>query len=478
MNNIITIEPVSRLEGKARITFERDNQGEISRAEFSVLEFRAFEKFLEGRMAREMPRITPRICGICPVSHHLVSAKATDMLARTVIPVRAALHRELMHMAQFIHSHTLHVYFLALPDFIDSFKAESNDFRLLLKTDPDMLKKVIRLRKFAQYVIEVTGGKAIHPMSAIPGGISKPMSEEQRSELIKEAKELVPITKEILYKVWDLLDAVPDKLKQYETLETHSMAMISKNNTIALYDGEVVIIDKNGKRKAGYRGASYQKYVEERTMEWSWTKFPYFRKDEGEESSILQVGPLARQKIYDSIPTAIAGEMLDKFREQFGRYTVENYATHYARVLEIMYSLERTVEILEDDNLMNNDYKIKNKITKASGVGLLEAPRGTLIHHFESNEDGRITNSNILVATTFNNPAINLALFKVAKAQMAGGKEIDNETLRYIESSVRIFDPCLTCSSHSFNNFTIKVINHRGETIEHVQERSKDLRAT
>lgn len=474
MNNTITIEPVTRLEGKARITIEQDDSGKVTKAEFNVLEFRAFEKFLEGRMAREMPRITQRICGICPVSHHLVSAKATDMLARTIIPKRAVLHRELMHLAQFIHSHVLHIYFLAMPDFIDGFKSESNDFRLLLAKDPDMLKKVIRLRKYGQDIINITGGKAIHPMSAIPGGISKPISQENQEELLTEGKELIPIAKEILDKAWSLLDAVPDELKRYETLESHNMGLVNADGSISLYDGEVVIINNKGDKMASFRGAAYLKNIEEKIQDWSWTKFPYYKKAT-DADAILQVGPLARQKIYDSIPTPIASEMLEKFRNQFGRYTNEAYHTHYARLLEVMYSLEKCVLILENPKLLKGKYRIKNVIGKATGVGILEAPRGTLIHHFESNDEGRIRRSNIIVATTFNNPAINMTLLKVARAQLDGKSSIGNETLRYIESSVRVYDPCLTCSSHSMNNFSVELIRENGECIDHVAEGSRSL---
>ncbi|NHJ32680.1 MAG: Ni/Fe hydrogenase subunit alpha [Asgard group archaeon] len=464
----ITLEPISRLEGKARITFEVDeSNNELSKAEFNVLEFRAFEKFLEGRMAREIPRITPRICGICPVSHHLAAAKATDMLARSIIPERAKLHRELMHMGQFIHSHSLHIYFLAMPDFVDGFKAESNDFRLLLEKDPSLVKKVIRIRSFGQKIIQVVGGKAIHPVTAIPGGISKPISAVDQQNLLQEANELVPITKEVLLAGWKLLDNVPDELKSYETLTTHNMALLNPMNEIELYDGESIIVDTNGNKKANFLGDGYENEIAEQSYPYSWTKFPYLRGETDPEAAILQVGPLARQKIYDTIPTEHASEMLSTFREQFGRYTTENYATHHARILETMYSLEKSINILEDPNLMaDKPYRVRTPIRKANGVGIIEAPRGTLIHAYDTNDGGRITRSNIIVSNTFNNPAINLALFKVAKQQLDPSKNISDETLRHVESTVRIFDPCLTCSSHSLNNFKVVIQNQRGDILQ------------
>ncbi|MCY3411165.1 MAG: Ni/Fe hydrogenase subunit alpha [Candidatus Heimdallarchaeota archaeon] len=477
MKNIIKIEPISRLEGKARITFEFNEMNkEITRAEFNVLEFRAFEKFMEARMARELPRITPRICGICPVSHHLASAKATDMLARTIIPIRAKLHRELMHMAQMVHSHVLHIYFLALPDFVDGFNAESNDFRLLLDKNPQLVKDVIKIRAFAQKVIEIVGGKAIHPVAAIPGGISKPISAANKTTILSEAKELLPLLKTVLEAAWEMLDAVPEDLKQYETLATHNLSMIGPGKTISLYDGEMLITDPDGKRIAGFRGGGYQKYIEERTSSYSWTKFPYLKDEEDYERSILQVGPLARQKVYDTIPTELAGDMLQRFRNQFGRYTQENFATHYARIMETLYAFERLIEILEDKALLQDTpYRVQNTIKQGVGVGIIEAPRGTVIHNYESNDEGRITNTDIIVATTFNNPAINLALFKVAKKNLKQDGKIDQKTLRYVESSVRVFDPCLTCSSHAINNFDISVQSIDGRILQSIKEQSTNL---
>jgi coenzyme F420-reducing hydrogenase alpha subunit len=466
----IVIDPVTRLEGNAKITFELDESTNVlKKAEFQVLEFRAFEKFLEGRKARETPRITPRICGICPVSHHLCSAKATDMLARVIIPERAKLHRELMHMGQFIHSHSLHVYFLALPDFVDGFKAESNDFRLLLNANPNLLKNVIKIRAFGQNLIEVLGGKAIHPVTAIPGGISVPLKQSVHQTLLNEAKKLLPITEASLNAAWDLLDSVPEEFKQYETLNSHNMGMIGNDKEIALYDGETIIVDSQGKVKGNFRGAKYQKMISEKYFDFSWTKFPYFTNAEDEESSIIQVGPLARQKCYKTIPTEIAGRMLARFREKFGRYTTESYTTHYARIIEIMYTLEKAIDILEDPNLMKDtDYRISSTIKESSGVGIIEAPRGSLIHSFQTDHNGLITKANMIVSTTFNNPAINLALFKVARKQLDPSQSIIPEaTLRQIESTVRIFDPCLTCSSHSITgrNFEVVLKNTEGNLL-------------
>ena len=467
MSYSIKIEPVSRLEGKAQILFEIDEKTHnVDKAEFKVLEFRAFEKFMEKRMARELPRITPRICGICPVSHHLASVKATDVLARTIIPERAKLHRELMHMGQMIHSHILHVYFLAMPDYIDGFKAESNDFRLILKKYPEILKKVIRIRKYGQNIIEVIGGKAIHPVTAIPGGISQPITENDRLNLLREGNELISVTKEVLDTAWQLIDAVPEDLKKYEHLSTHQLGLVSPNKEITLYDGDSVIIGPDGTEKERFRGAGYSDYIEERHYPFSWTKFPYYRHETEEERSILQVGPLARQKIYDTIPTEYASDMLNKFRNQFGRYTTDNFANNHARVMEIMYCLENAIKILDDLKTMSDQpYRIKSPISEAIGVGIIEAPRGTVIHAYHSNQEGKIEKTNIIVATTFNNPAINLTLLKVARAKLNGVKKPTGETLRYIESSVRVFDPCLTCSSHSFNNFQIIIKNKEGKIL-------------
>ncbi|MFX0172898.1 MAG: Ni/Fe hydrogenase subunit alpha [Candidatus Hodarchaeota archaeon] len=467
----ITIDPVTRLEGNARIVFELDESTNIlKKTEFQVLEFRAFEKFLEGRKARETPRITPRICGICPVSHHLCSAKAIDMLARVIIPERAKLHRELMHLGQFIHSHSLHVYFLAVPDFVNGFKAESNDFRLLLNNNPNLLKSVIKIRAFGQKIIEAIGGKAIHPVTAIPGGISTPLKQTTQDSLYNEAKSLLLKTKGTIITTWALLDNVPEAYKQYETLNSHNMGMVGENKEITLYDGETIILDAKGNLKGNFRGAKFRKMIGEKFFNFSWTKFPYFTKAQGEEDSIIQVGPLARQKCYESIPTEYASEMSKSFREKFGRYTTESYTTHYARTIEIMYALEKAIEILGNPNLMKDSaYRISSSIKESSGVGIIEAPRGTLIHSFETDSNGLIKKANLIVATTFNNPAINMALFKVAKKKLDPSQQrIPEATLRQIESTVRIFDPCLTCSTHSIKNYNwlnIEIKNSEGKTI-------------
>lgn len=465
----IKIEPVSRLEGKAKILLELDETNNfVQKAEFQVVEFRGFEKFLEGRMAYEMPRITPRICGICPVSHHLAAAKASDVLSRSIIPLRASLTRELMHMGQFIHSHTLHVFLLALPDFVEpGFKEKSNDFLLLLEKNAPMVKNVIKLRAFGQKIIELIGGKAIHPVTAIPGGISKPISEEDRITLLNEGKSLLDLTDKILSTAWELLDSLPVEFKEYAELETHYLGLRGPNKEIALYDGEAIILDPKGNEVESFRGAKYNSVIKEKSFPFSWAKFPYFasaKKDD--EQAIIQVGPLARQKIYDYIPTPKANDYLKKFRSQFDRYTNNIFAIHYCRIIEIMYSLENAIAILENPDLMkDSEYQVVSQIKEANGVGIVEAPRGTLIHYYETEKNGRIKKADLIVPTTFNNPAINLSLLKVARNQLKENVPVTEEKLRQVESTVRIFDPCLTCSTHSYNNFTIELRDQNGKQL-------------
>lgn len=466
----ITIDPVSRLEGKAKILLELDESTSVvNKAEFQVIEFRGFEKFLEGKMAYEIPRITPRICGICPVSHHLAGAKATDVLARAIIPLRASLTRELMHMGQFIHSHTLHVFLLALPDFIEpGFKEKSNDFLILLEKNPNMVKNVIKLRAFGQKLIETIGGKAIHPVSAIPGGISKPIEEEYRVKLLQEAKSLLEPTEQILSTAWNLLDSLPTEFKEYDQLETHYLGLRGPNKEIALYDGEAIILDEKGNEVESFRGAKYNTVIKEKSFSFSWAKFPYFASGNAtDEQSIIQVGPLARQKIYDYIPTPKAQEFLKKFRTQFDRYTNEVFTIHYCRLIEIMYSLENAIAILENPDLMKDtEYRVISQIKEGNGVGIVEAPRGTLIHYYETFSNGRIKKADLVVPTTFNNPAINLSLLKVAKNQIKQESPVTEEKIRQIESTVRIFDPCLTCSTHSYNNFIIELQDQTGKKLK------------
>lgn len=462
------IKVLTRVEGHAKVTLVLDEKGNLEDARFHVLEFKGFEKFMQGRILFDAPRITTRVCGICPVSHHLASVKACEDLLSVEIPQTAKLLRELMHMGQFIHSHALHFFFLAAPDFIlgADTPPQSRNVLGLLKADPELVKKAIKIRKFGQDLIELLGGKAIHPVTAIPGGMSKGLSKNDQERLLKELKELIPLFEEVLYICNSNLLQQSEFITNFAVIDTNFLGLI-KNDGLELYDGQIRANDSDNNNIFDISSNDYFKYISEHIEPWTYLKFPYL-KGIGWPKGIYRVGPLARLNICDGISTPKAHAELHNFRRIYGHPAKQTLAYHHARLVELLYAFERAEEILNDPDVYSENIRVKVKKVAGEGIGVVEAPRGTLIHHYKSDSNGKLTDVNLIVATVNNNPSINKAIKEAALGLVKDGKIAESD-LNKIEMTVRAFDPCLTCAAHSTNMVTLyEIVDVNGQLVKRI----------
>ena len=467
MNRKIIIEPVTKVEGHGKVTINLDSKGEVKDAHFHVTEFRGFEKFCEGRMAWDMPVITTRICGICPVRHHLASVKACDDLFGASIPSAAKKLRELMHMGQFIHSHALHFFFLAAPDFVMGFDSDPAKRSVIgiLEKDPVLAKKAIKLRKIGQTIIDKVGGRAIHPVTAIPGGMSKPLSHEDRFELTAQVKEAIELCKLAVEISEGLIEGHP--AVDLGDIKTAHMGLV-KDGKLELYDGMLRMVDSGGKLLEEFDPKKYLDYIGEHVEDYSYLKFPFYKK-KGWPDGIYRVAPMSRINVADGITTPLASAKFGKLAAL--KPMNENRYYHYARTVELLYAAERALELLKDDEIVSKDVRVRvdRYDGPGEGIGVIEAPRGTLIHHYHATE-GKITKANIIVATAHNNPAMDLSVAMVAKANIHKGKA-DEGILNKVEMAIRCYDPCLSCSTHAIGNMplALDIISDDGETINHIR---------
>lgn len=455
MKRKIEIDPVTRLEGHGKVTIYLDDEGSVSDARFHVTEFRGFEKFCEGRMLWDMPVITTRICGICPVSHHLAAAKACDDLLGIDIPPAAKKLRELMHMGQIMQSHALHFFFLSSPDFIlgpDS-KPEKRSLIGLYEKNPDLAKKAIQLRKAGQTIIDRVGGRPIHPVTAIPGGMSMALSHESRFDLLKYAAESVTLSEAAVDAAYAMLETYANKLPSLGNFRTKHMGM-TRDGALEFYDGRIMIKDADSKKLEEFEGRDYLDFIAEHVGESSWLKFPFYKK-EGWPKGVYRVGPLARLNVADAISTPAAGKRLRDFRSS-GDTINENLYYHVARTIELLYASERAYELLSDDEIVSKDVRIRAERKAGEGIGVIEAPRGTLIHHYWADDDGRVTKANFIVATGHNNKAIDMSVKEVAKEYVKGGR-VREGMLNRVEMAIRCYDPCLSCSTHAIGQMPLEI---------------------
>ncbi|MBI5681069.1 MAG: Ni/Fe hydrogenase subunit alpha [Methanobacterium sp.] len=457
----IEISPVTRIEGHAKITVQLDDSGNVSDAHFHVMEIRGFEKFLEGAALEEAPRITPRICGICQTAHHLAAAKATDHAFGLQPPETAKKLRELMLLGQYIHSHSLHFYFLGAPDLVmgpESDPALRNVVGIL-KKDPALAKMAIETRKIGQTITGVVGGKPISPVTAIPGGQSKGITEEERSQLLTEAQNAVGLVEKGFGVAKPLFEQYSEAIDMLGPVETNFGAL-SNNGNIELYDGPAKIIDKDGKSVYEFEAKDYLDYIEEKVQPWSYLKFPYL-KQIGFPEGNYRVGPLARLNIAENIPTEKASQLFGEYKDKYG-IAQNTLLYHYARLIELMYASERAVQLLEDDTITGTDIRqglseplmTKEEAKESSetkrGVGMIEATRGILIHDYETDAAGFITRANLIVSTGQNNLSMDIGVRETAKA-MIKGEEVSEGLKNQLEMIVRAYDPCLSCATHMIN---------------------------
>jgi NAD-reducing hydrogenase large subunit len=446
----ITIEPVTRIEGHAKVTLHLNDQGKVERAFFHVNEWRGFEKFTEGRPFFEMPQITPRICGICPVSHHLSSAKACDGVVGATPPRPAQLLRELMHMGQFIQSHSMHFFELAGPDLLLGFDADPAIRNVVgvVQANPDLAVKAIRLRAFGQEIIRKLGGKRIHPNHSIPGGVNAPLSVKDRDEILGQIDEMIEVVKTAIVVAKNWYDGNMDVVNQFAVFPSGYMGLVDEQGGLQLYDGRLRLIDRYGKKLEEFDPKNYLGYIGEHVEDWSYLKFPFYLKM-GWPKGVYRVGPLGRLNAADKINTPLAQEEFKHFKSIGSGKPLEGTLWyHYARLIEDLYAIERAKEILLDPDALSTDIATDYTGLTGEGVGCLEAPRGTLFHHYKTDSNGMLTKVNLIVATGHNNWAMSNSVEMVAKT-FVDGKKLTEGMLNRVEAAIRAYDPCLSCSTHA-----------------------------
>lgn len=456
----ITIEPVTRIEGHGRVTIHLNEQGAVEQTFFHVDEFRGLEKFCEGRPYFEMTQLTQRICGICPVSHHLAAAKACDGIARLEPPQPAKLLRELMHMGQMVQSHGMHFFHLAAPDLIFGFDADPATRNVfgIIKANPELALKAVNLRRYGQQIIERLGAKRIHPNFAVPGGVNNPLSKKDRDAIGKERETMMGIALTAVAIGKNYLETNQELASTFASFPSNYMGMVDLEGGLQMYDGEIRVKDSQGKLIAQFKADNYLSHVAEHVESWSFLKYPYYRKM-GFPEGTYRVGPLGRLNVIDKIGTPLAQEEFKLFRQIGGGKPVEgSLYYHYARLIELVYALERIGELLDDPLILSEDirsYPSTDKIG-GQGVGVIEAPRGTLFHDYSTDENGILTRINLIVATGNNNWAMHTASGMVAKAFVDGNK-LTEGMLNRVEAAIRCYDPCLSCATHALGQMPLEV---------------------
>lgn len=473
MSKVITIDPVTRVEGHGKVTIHLDDKGQVSESHFHIQEFRGFEKFCQERMVWEMPNITTRICGICPVSHHLASVKACDDLFQVEIPPAAKKLRELMHMGQMIHSHALHFFYLAAPDLLFDLaeKPETRNVVGLIGKDPDLARKAIRLRQIGQDIVERVGGRSIHPVTAIPGGMSKALSHDDRYQSGKDLREAWELAGEALQLVKKVNEKYKDIIGDFASFPSGYMGL-TKDGALELYDGDLRIVSSSGDILEEFDPRDYLNHIGEQSVANSYLKYPFYKKM-GWPDGVYRVAPLARLNIAERITTEKANAELAEFKALgAGRPVEQSLYYHYARIIELLYAVERAQQLTEDDEIVSRDFRVVVNRQAGEGVGVIEAPRGTLIHHYVADDMGKLEKVNIVVATAHNYAGMDNAVNSVAK-KLVKGTDISEPLLNQVEMAIRCYDPCLSCSTHKLGQMPldIQIVAADGTLIRRSQRR-------
>lgn len=471
MSKTVIIDPVTRIEGHAKISVYLDDAGEVENARFHVVEFRGFEKFCEGRPMFEMAGITARICGICPVSHLLASAKTGDKILAVQVPPAGEKLRRMMNLAQLTQSHALSFFHLSSPDFLlgwDSDPAKRNVFGLMA-ADPDLARAGIRLRQFGQTVIELLGARKIHAAWAVPGGVRSPLSDEGREWIIDRLPEARQTTELAISIFKRLLDTeLKTEIDVFGKFPSLFMGLVAPNGNWEHYGGHLRFIDSNGTIVAdGLSEDNYQDFLGEAVENWSYLKFPYY-KPLGYPDGIYRVGPLARLNVCDQIGTSDADRELIEFRHRAGgRVATSSFFYHYARLVEILACIEAIEQLVDDPDIISKRVRSEAGINCLEGVGVSEAPRGTLFHHYQVDENGLIKKVNLIIATGQNNLAMNKTVTQIAQHYIHGN-EIPEGMLNRVEAGIRAYDPCLSCSTHAVGQMPlhIQLIQKDGTVIQ------------
>ncbi len=467
----IIIDPVTRIEGHSKITLHLDDQGKVEDAHFHVTQFRGFEKFCEGRPFAEMPSLMARICGICPVSHLIASAKACDALLAVRIPPTAEKLRRIFGIAQVVQSHALSLFHLSSPDLLlgmDADPAKSNIFGVLEK-DPALARDGIALRKFGQQIIERLGGKRIHPAWVVPGGVSEPLSQDNRDAILKTIPEALAIAVRTLAWLKSTMERFRDEIASFGNFPSLFMGMVKDDGGLTFYDGKLRIVDAAGQVvENGLDPARYAEFLGEKVEPWSYLKSAYY-KPKGFPDGIYRVGPLARLNVSDRCGTPRADQELAEFHELQRTAVLSSFHYHQARLIEILYCVERMEQLLNDREILSKHVRAQARPNAFEGVGAAEAPRGTLFHHYKIDEQGLIRWANLIIATGQNNLAMNRSVLQVAQRYVKGEK-ITHGMLNRVEAVIRAYDPCLSCSTHALGEMALRVqlVGPEGNVLDEV----------
>lgn len=458
----VTIDPITRLEGHGKIDVFLDEAGDVERAYLQVPELRGFEVFCIGRPAEDMPQITSRICGVCPTAHHMAATKALDDLYQVEPTSAARKIRELVYNAFMVEDHSLHFYVLGGPDFIvgpDAPAAERNIVGVIGKVGIEVGKKVISMRRRVRELITYFGGKVIHPVFGLPGGVSKPLKPEDLQQFKELAKDTLEFAQFTLQVFKDIVLKNPAYVKLITgdtyTHRTYYMGMVDSNNKVNFYDGQLRVVDPGGREYAKFPVQRYREFVAEHVEPWSYVKFCYLKPlgwhgfEEGPQSSIYAVAPLARLNVADGMATPLAQQAYDEYFATLGGKPVHHtLANHWARVVEILQAAERMVELVNDPEITSPDIRNIPTMKPSVGIGVVEAPRGTLFHHYETDENGLIQMANLIVATQNNAARIAMSVDKAAKGLIKKG-EVNDGLLNMVEMAFRAYDPCFGCATHA-----------------------------
>jgi NAD-reducing hydrogenase large subunit len=483
MGQKITIEPVTRVEGHGKVTIHIDNQGQITQTRLHIVEFRGFERFVQGRPYWEAPVLVQRLCGICPVSHHLAAAKAMDVIVGAgtgegLTPTGDKMRR-LMHYGQIFQSHSLHFFHLASPDLlfgIDADPAKRNIIALALE-NKELAFHGVMMRKFGQEIIAATAGKKIHGTGAIPGGINKHLSQEDKDRFLHgesplNIKTMIEWSLDSLEFFHDYHEKNQALIDSFCTLPSSYLSLVRKDGALDLYHG--VLRAKDDKGNIILHDVDYQdylKYIDEEVRSWSYMKFPYL-KEFGNKAGWYTVGPLARLNNIDFIDTPLAQKEFEKFRAYTnGKPNHMPMHMHWARLIEILHSAEKIQELLNDPDVLEGELTVRGK-KNMEGVGLIEAPRGTLFHHYKINDNDLIGMCNLIVSTTNNNQSMNEAVNQVAVKMMTGKKAISEAMMNAVEVAIRAYDPCLSCATHALGQMPLEFTLYQNDTL--VEKRKKN----
>ncbi|MBN1163299.1 MAG: Ni/Fe hydrogenase subunit alpha [Candidatus Krumholzibacteriota bacterium] len=481
----VDIDPITRLEGHGKISIFINDEGSVENAYLQIPELRGFEKFVEGVPIEEVSRIVPRICGVCPAAHHMAAGKAADAVYNVDIPPVAKKLRELYYMAHFIHSHAAHFYALAAPDFVlgpDAPKAQRNVLGLIDKVGLEIGREVLRQRAISQDIQILVGGRATHPVWNIPGGVTRALSVESRDKVKGWAAEQVQFA-EFSLKLFN--DVVLSNKKYLDLIMgdvfeqvTNYMGLVDENNRVNFYQGQVRVVDTTGQEIIRYSESQYLDHVAEHVEPYSYLKYPYLKERgwngfvEGQGTSLYQANPLPRLNAADGMATPKAQAEYEKMFETVGGKPCHKLlVNHWARLVEVLYAAERMEELINDEEITDPHVRVIPSTTPREGVGIVEAPRGTLTHHYWTDENGIVTKANLIVGTTNNNASISMAIKKVAQNLIKPGGEVSDGLLNTVEMAFRLYDPCFSCATHSLPGqmpLTVEIKNTAGETLNRI----------